>query len=358
MAQNLFNDGGPHEIKRTGPDEYQMRVRIPVDADGLVGRECKNLSCSPGFFKVKVGTGITSGQVEVYCPYCRSAGEPASFLTKGQIKYAKDLVIQEATKGINSMIENALQLGPSGKKRFGGDFLSLELSYKPGSLPCIRPPLEEELRRDITCPTCGLEHAVFGLANWCPDCGNDIFLVHLNKEFAVVKSMIGDVKRRYEMLGARVAARDVENALEDTVSIFEAALRAITLRHMKSSGVSDQDVEEVIRKRIGNRYQNLELAAEVWQREFGVELFEGFQKQEIETLKLTFEKRHPITHNLGIVDRKYLEKVNSGELEGRDVPVTPEEIEGAMAYSAQIIQGLHLRLFKSAKNSSVVSQVN
>ncbi len=349
MTRDLFNEGGPHEIKKTGPDEYTMRVRIPTGADGMVGRRCKNPSCSPGYFKVKLGTGITEGQTEAYCPYCRSSGEPASFMTEEQIEYAKELILREATKGINNMIEDALELGPSRKKRFGGDFMSFELSYKPGYLPNVRPPFEEELRRDITCPKCGLQHAVFGLANWCPDCGSDTFLIHVDKEFAVVKSMLGDVKRRYEQLGARVAARDVENAIEDIVSIFEAALRAITRRHMKGLGVSDVDAEEALRKRVGNKYQNLELAAEVWQREFGVDLFEGFQKQDVEMLRSTFEKRHPITHNLGIVDRKYLEKVQSGELEGRDVRVTPAEIEGAMAFSGQVIQRLHNRLLKSSE---------
>jgi hypothetical protein len=348
MTPDLFNEGGPHEIKKMGPDEYTMRVQIPSDADGLVGRGCNNPACSPGYFKVKLGTGITEGQVEAYCPYCRSAGEPASFMTNAQIEYAKDLVLREATNGINSLIENALNLGPSSTKRFGGDFMSVELSYKRGELPYVRPPLEEELRRDITCPKCGLEHAVFGLANWCPDCGSDIFMVHVEKEFEVVRSMLGDVKRRYAQLGARVAARDIENALEDTVSIFEASLRAITRRHLKTSGVTDEGVEEAIRKRIVNKYQNLELADEVCQRELGVGLFEGFPKEEVEMLRLTFEKRHPITHNLGIVDRKYLEKVQSAELEGHDVPVTPEEIERAIAFSTKIVNGLSVRLFKSS----------
>jgi ribosomal protein S27E len=52
----------------------------------------------------------------------------------------------------------------------------MEMSYKPGHLPQIRPTIEEELRRDVTCPKCGLEHAVFGLASWCPDCGAIFFL--------------------------------------------------------------------------------------------------------------------------------------------------------------------------------------
>jgi uncharacterized Zn finger protein (UPF0148 family) len=345
MREGVFREGGQHKIVRTGSNEYTMSIQIPTDADGLIGRECPDSSCSPGYFKVKLGTGITEGQLEAFCPYCRHAGEPSAFMTKAQIEYAKNTVHREAAKGLSSMIENALQLGPTGKKRFGGDFISVEMSYKPGDLPHVKPPIEEKLRRDVTCPNCGLEHAVFGLAIWCPDCGNDIFLVHVDKEFSVVRQMLEDVSRRQEQLGTQVAARDVENALEDMVSIFEAALRAMTRRRMKNSGISDEDIEDALRKRVGNKYQSIPLATKVCEHEFGIGLFEDFDRREVETLRLTFEKRHPITHNLGIVDRKYLEKVRSGELEGRDIPVTVEEINGAIAFSIQVLQKLHPRLF-------------
>ena len=345
MGKSLFKEGGHHNIKRTGQDEYTMSVQIPTDADGFLGRECPDSACSPGYFKVKPGTGITEGQEEAYCPYCRRVGEPGSFTTKAQIEYSENVAISEAEKGISDMIENALGLGPSRKRRLGGGFLSMEMTYKPGRLSQVRPLLEEALRRDVTCPSCGLEHSVFGLANWCPDCGSDIFLVHVETEFAVVKSMLSDVERRREQLGARVAARDVENALEDTVSIFEAVLRGMTRRYMKNSGVSDEEIEGALKKLVGNRYQSVQRASEVCKQEFNVELFERCSQKEVETFRQTFEKRHPIAHNLGIIDRKYLEKVRSGELKGRDVPVVVEEIESAITFSIQVLRNLHSHLF-------------
>jgi len=345
MGKSLFEEGGHHSIKRTGQDEYTMSIQIPTDADGFLGRECPNSTCSPGYFKVKPGTGITEGQEEAYCPYCRRVGKPGSFTTKAQIEYSQNVAIREAEKGVSNMIESALGLGPSRKRRLGGGFLSMEMTYKPERLSPVRPLLEEALRRDVTCPSCGLEHSVFGLANWCPDCGSDIFLVHIETEFAVVKSMLNDVKRRQEQLGARVAARDVENALEDTASIFEAVLRAMTRRYMKNSGVSDEEIEDALKKRVGNSYQNVQRASGVCKQEFNVELFEHCSEKEVETFRQTFEKRHPITHNLGIIDRQYLERVRSGELEGRDVPVAVDEIEDAITFSVKVLRNLHSRLF-------------
>jgi len=355
LGEDFLAEGGPLEAERTGPHEYMMKVGIPAGNDGMVARECHNTTCSPGYFKIMLGTGVTEAQEKAYCPYCRLADEPSAFFTAEQIEYAKGLVFREAVKGVNNMMGSALGIGPSGVKHLGGGLVSLEMRYKPAHLPDVRPPIEEELRRDVTCPECGLKHAVFGLANWCPDCGSDIFPNHIDGEIAVVKRMLGDTTRRYEQLGARVAARDVENALEDTVSIFEGSLKAMTRRFLKNSRIPDEEIEEAFRKRVGNRYQNIQLAAEVCRHEFGIELFEGFEQGEVETLRLTFEKRHPITHNLGIVDRKYMEKARSGELEGRDIPVTSNEVESTISVLALVLRRLHARLFVTMQNGSEVS---
>lgn len=346
MSDEVFKEGGPYHIKRVGPDKISMQMSVPADADGLVGRNCPNDGCCPGYFKIKLGTGITEGQLKAYCPYCRHEDEPGGFLTAAQVEYAKQIVLHEAIKGINEGIENALDLGPSRRKTYGGGMFSMEMSYKPSSLPPVVPPMEEVLRRDITCPHCGLQHAVFGLATWCPDCGRDIFLNHLAKEFEAIRKMLSDVDRRREVLGARVAARDIENALEDVVSIFEAAMRAMTIRKMKENGSTGDQIQEKLRK-IGNKFQNVNLAREVCEDEFNVQLLEGLDQKQIDSLRLTFEKRHPITHNLGIVDRKYLEKVRLGELEGRDVSVTPQDIITVMDVGTKILENFHSYLFSN-----------
>lgn len=344
---DLFRPGGPHNIKRTGADQYSMSISLPKDADGMVARECPSDACSPAYFKVKPGTGITQGQTEAFCPYCSHSDEPSNFTTKSQVDYAKQVATREALDGVDRMIKDTLELGPSGEKTIGGGLLSLKISYKPGSRSPVWRPFEEVLRRDLTCPKCALEHAVFGIATWCPDCGSDIFLKHVSKEYQVVGLILSDVDNRRERLGARVAARDLENALEDTVSIFEAVLRATTRRHLRAT-FSSEETEEILKKRISNKYQNISLADEVAQQQFNIPLFSVLSSNEHDTLKLTFEKRHPITHNLGIVDRKYLEKVASGELEGRDVRVSAEEIQQAIELCLKVLNDFYPKVFPSA----------
>jgi hypothetical protein len=52
----------------------------------------------------------------------------------------------------------------------------------------------------------------------------------------------------------------------------------------------------------------------------------GIAEPDRQQLEATFEKRHPIVHNLGIVDRKYLERVQSAEKAGREVMLDQDEL--------------------------------
>lgn len=345
MSNKVFKEGGPHNIKKVGPHQYELSINIPIDEDGRVARECPNNSCSPGYFKVKPGTGITENLEEAYCPYCRFADEPSSFVSEEQVRYSKDQVAREAFKGISKAIENGLGLGPSKKKRYGDKHFSMELSYKPGRLPYVRPPSEEILKRDVLCPHCGLDHSVYGLATWCFDCGRDIFITHVEAEFDVIRAMLKDTKRRKEELGARVAQKDIENALEDTVSVFEAALRNQVRRSLAEKGTPKEEIENIFKNKIKNFFQNITLAPKITEKIVGKCVFEETDEKDVELLNEIFLKRHPITHNLGIVDRKYLEKVRSGELEGRDVRVTEEEVEQAIKIAFDSIANFHRALF-------------
>jgi len=57
--------------------------------------------------------------------------------------------------------------------------------------------------------------------------------------------------------------------------------------------------------------------------------------------------RHPITHNLGVVDRKYIDKVRSGEL-GTEVRVDKAEILQTAQIVYSVLSEFHGRLFPAA----------
>jgi hypothetical protein len=102
MTDKIFREGGPHNIRRIGQDKVEMSISIPQDADGLVGRSCPNNECSPGYFKVKNGTGITERQIEAFCPYCKHSAKPGDFATQEQIRYGKDHAFSGSTGRLGS----------------------------------------------------------------------------------------------------------------------------------------------------------------------------------------------------------------------------------------------------------------
>ena len=338
---DLLEEGGEYGIKRTGPDEYQFNLTIPADEQGLISRGCIDENCSPGYFKVKIGTGITADQKVAYCPYCRKSAEPSEFLSKSQRKYLTDVMTTEIYKGMDKGIRSALELDSSGKRILGSGMFSAELSMEPSHLPKVDPPIEMTIRRDITCPNCGLVHAVFGLATWCPDCGSDIFLSHLEKELESISKAISAIEQRRKDLGNRVADRDIENSLEDIVSIFEAVLKFIIKRYLLNKGTTVEEVNELIEKRIRNQFQNPTSAMELINEIAGINLFDGIPEQDITFVKTSFVKRRPITHNLGVIDRKYLDRAINGELEGNEIRITVDEVERLLSLTRTIISNLY-----------------
>lgn len=321
----------------------EIRIPLPTDEHGRIARECPEPDCAPGYFKVKSGTGIVDGQTTAYCPYCRHEAPPDDFTTREQIRFAEEAATQEVERRFQGAIRNGLGLGPSGTKTFGGGMFSMEMRFKPGPLSPVHRPFEEEVRRDVVCPHCGLDHAVFGVAVWCPDCGKDIFLTHVQAELAVVTFMLADVDRRRSALGYRVAARDLENCLEDAVSIFEAVMKALVTRRLRQVGTLEEDVQSSLRK-IGNAFQSISRTADTLKSQFGLDLQVPEHSTMLPRLGAVFEKRHPITHNLGVIDKKYLERALSAGQEGRDVLVVEQEIQQALSDVLTLVRFIHAQL--------------
>ena len=55
MGDELFREGGPHNIKRKRDGKYEMSVGIPKGSDDMTARQCPEASCLPGYFRVKGG---------------------------------------------------------------------------------------------------------------------------------------------------------------------------------------------------------------------------------------------------------------------------------------------------------------
>jgi len=299
---------------------------------------------------VKGGTGL-AGQPSLFCPYCRFEGAPAAFTTEEQVRYAKEFVAREFHSEVGRLLKRAVGTDASGKRTIGGGLFSIEMSVTSSPPPTVRRPLEEELRRDVVCPQCGLDQSVYGMATWCSDCGNDIFLTHVEGEHAVIRSMLADIPRRRDTLGARVGGKDLENCLEDCVSVFEAVLKLLFARHLKNAGLSGASCMEKIGK-IRNAFQNPERAEEIFREETKIPILSDLNAEERGVIIDGFQKRHPISHNLGIVDRKYLRTVQSVEREGKEVRVTSDDVHELLVLCRRVFETIYRSLPSIASTES------
>ena len=132
MSESYFEEGGPFDLRHSGPSEITMKQSIPTDSYGMIARECTNPACTPWYFKVTPGTGIVGGQEFAYCPYCRRPASPSEFLTKDQGRYTIDAIRSEAVSAVDRMFKKALGLGSGARRRIGNGLVSIELAYKSG----------------------------------------------------------------------------------------------------------------------------------------------------------------------------------------------------------------------------------
>jgi hypothetical protein len=106
----------------------------------------------------------------------------------------------------------------------------------------------------------------------------------------------------------------------------------------------ENDIESFFGK-AGNSFQSIQRSENILSSKLGLSLLQEESKDEANELSQIFEKRHAITHNLGVVDKKYLEKVRTAGKEGREVLVSTQEIARAIELSSKIFCSLHSRMF-------------
>jgi len=84
VSEDLLRAGGPlKRYVRQRRIKYALTVAIPKNSDGRVAHECPDGRCSPGYFKVKLGTGITSDQAEGVLPLLPPHSPAEDFRNKG-----------------------------------------------------------------------------------------------------------------------------------------------------------------------------------------------------------------------------------------------------------------------------------
>lgn len=208
--------------------KHLRRVNVPIrpDKDGYLGRECPVKECL-GYFKITPGTGI-KGPAPCHCPYCGHSGEPNTFFTQEQLKYAESVAIRKLTDAVfNDLKSLEFEHKPQGMFGIG---VSLKVKQSPG-LP-IRYYREKKLETEVLCDKCTLRYAIYGVFGWCPDCGvhNSLQILAKNLELANKELKLAETAE------AELANHLIGDALENVVSAFDGFGREVCSK--KASDVS------------------------------------------------------------------------------------------------------------------------
>lgn len=287
----------------------RIKIRMPTDRNGLVGRECP--ACKR-YFKLRFGTGLPTSVC--HCPYCEHEGEVASFMTADQEKYVRSMALREVQKQV---VEPAMRdfqrsiqgLGHSSAK--GVLQIKISSHYRPTHIP-VRYYREKRLETDVTCDHCGLQFAIYGVFGNCPDCCKLNASVVLDKSVEVAHKLTalaaadGDAQIREAML---------KQALSDGVSAFDAVGKALRARY-----------PERLPRQPKNLFQNLDALSNALASITGVSL-PDLIPDDYPTLYRLFQIRHIYQHNMGVVDEDCVRRLpDLAGMKDRKYPLHSSEI--------------------------------
>jgi Zn finger protein HypA/HybF involved in hydrogenase expression len=309
------------------------KVTIPTDEDGMLGCQCPREECRPRYFKIEVasseddadesakadeGTHESSDEEhQLYCPYCGRQDDRQRFFTPDQIAFATSLIFRYLADLFQRELKK-VERRPDPHA-----FISIGITVTTNALPAIATYEENHLKQQVICPHCQTRYAIYGISFTCPRCGGDTLLWHLEstaQEIRVFLDLPEDILMR---LDTRSQEKIVENALEDVVSFWEGYLKALYIHAIRHRYPSD-NVEQLERQ-IGTTFQRVQGANERYARDLGIDLLASISPDDLEVLSRTFNKRHVLTHNLGMVDEKFLAQTHAGQQVGQEIEVSKRE---------------------------------
>jgi len=290
----------------------EIRVSLPTDIEGFIGRECPHPQCQQ-YFKVKAGTGLPTN--ECICPYCGYKGDHREFFTRDQIEYAKSVALKEFLGPELRKLERSFkQLERSTR----GGFIEIKVTMRrrPFRLKFYQ---ERELETHVVCDSCGLEFAIYGVFANCPDCGQLNALEVFAKSIEVARKrlrLLDSLEQSDEDLRDAI----LSDALSGAISVFDALGKALRRRH-----------PDLLPARPRNLFQNLGALSEALSKGIGQSLADVVGEEDTAFLMKMFQVRHIYEHNVGVVDDDFVGKVpNSAHLKGRRYQLERDEVEKSL----------------------------
>jgi len=298
------------EIRSLGNDSdvRHINVQLPTDEKGMIGRACPKPECGE-YFKLKPGTGLQTP--ECICPYCRYKGQFWEVHTKQQIEYARSVAVKEfiepELRGLHRSLRNL-------ERSTRGGFVQIKVKTTGFSFP-LKLYQEQELETHVTCASCGLEFAVYGVFAGCPDCGQLNAAVVLSRSIEVALKRLA-LLESIEDTDRGLQEGILSDALSGGVSSFDAFGKALRNANKR-----------LLPERPRNLFQNLAALSNALTEGVGKSLSDVVGEDAERLMNKMFQVRHIYEHNMGVVDDDFVQRIpDYSYLKGRKYPLEREEV--------------------------------
>ena len=238
-----------------------------------------------GYFKIQFGTGLKGSDLPCHCPYCGHQADQNKFFTKEQVEYAKSVVLNKVTDALLKDLKT-LEFNHPPRGSFGIG-ISMKVTGRPRPNHHYR---EKKLETEVVLrPMHASLHDLWSVRGR-PDCGVHNSLQILNKNLDLVEKLLEMAKTLDTAIGQNL----VENALEDCVSAFDGFARE-ACRVFSSKASKPEKAVEI-------RFQNISNARERMRELFAVDFGSSLTAGDWTKIQRTFQKRHLLSHKMGVVD--------------------------------------------------------
>ncbi len=290
-------------------DSFTLGVALPVSDDGLWLMRCPQHP-DDHVFKIVVTQNTHADQTsDLYCPYCGHHEDEIWAFAPDQ-----KATLQVAARAAAEQYV-AAEIGDMFGKAFGGRSRSrsrrsrfnLDITYKPARPPARRtlPTFEvEETRRTMQCGVCTEKFAVYGLALYCPNCGQMAPAQQFTKLLRVQQDRVASLdalplEHKQALAESGVLNSNYESTLKDGFSALETYLRARFTNDAPTVPLNGK----------GAIFQRLDEAATLYRDHLGVDLPALVGPDGWSHLLRVAAFRHLLVHNAGIVDAKFLARL-------------------------------------------------
>jgi len=200
---------------------------------------------------------------------------------------------------------------------------------------------KEEMELKIQCKECNARYAVIGSAFFCPNCGHNSAEETFSNTVKKIEIKLNNLETIKDSLLASVGKDDAEITCR---SLIESGLNDCVVALQRFCEVSFVKKAPAIKVRF-NAFQNIDAGSDYWKQATGQGYSDWITQDEMNMLKILFQKRHLLAHTEGIVDQKYID--NSGDSSyrvGQRIVVRPEDVRTCLNIVTEIVKTLKTKL--------------